>query len=150
MLLHPLSRPRALAAALLLVLAAACDSPTKPDPEPELPVGSVTLPAAADLAVGRTVQLTADVRDTLDRPYPAPIAWSSSNAAVATVDANGLVRGVGPGSAVITAKVGKKEGQGTVYVARPYAVVYLGTLGTAESRATAVNELGRARGTPPP
>ncbi len=139
------SRPAACAAALLVALAA-CDSPTKPDPEPRDPIGSVTLPtAAADLAVGRTVQLTADVRDTLGLSYTATVAWSSSSEAVATVDASGLVRGVGPGTATITAKAGTKEGQATVYVIRPYQVVYLGSFG-GESRATAINELGHVVG----
>ena len=35
------------------------------------------------------------------------LEWSSSNEKVATVDANGLVKGVGPGKTKITVKTGK-------------------------------------------
>lgn len=53
---------------------------------------------------GATLQLTgqsiyADGRFLI---IPGPAAWSSSSPAVATVDANGLVKGVGPGTATIT------------------------------------------------
>lgn len=137
--------PLTFAAVLLAALAAGCDSPTKS--EPRDPVGSVHLPtAAADVAVGRTVQLAVEVRDTLDLPFPtAPVTWSSSAEGVATVDGSGVVRGVAPGIATITAKAGKKKATSTVYVSRPYAVVLLAA-GEGESRATAINELGHVVG----
>jgi hypothetical protein len=45
-----------------------------------------------------------------------PATWSSSNPAVATVDANGLVTGVADGTAVITARYASASGQYTVIV----------------------------------
>lgn len=51
--------------------------------------------------INQTYQLAAE-------QYPADLAttlkWSSSDASIATVDQNGIVKGVGPGTAVITAE----------------------------------------------
>ncbi|HTI64210.1 MAG TPA: Ig-like domain-containing protein, partial [Gemmatimonadaceae bacterium] len=82
------------------------------------PVGSVTVtPSPASVVLGKTVQLFATVRDTsgtivTDRP----VTWTSSNTSVATVDANGLVKGVGTGTATITAKSETKSGTSAVTV----------------------------------
>jgi hypothetical protein len=46
------------------------------------------------------------------------VTWTSSNKKVATVTANGTVKGVKTGTATITAKVGKKTVQATVTVAK--------------------------------
>ena len=48
------------------------------------------------------LQLTATV--TPENAYNSEIEWSSSDAAVVTVDQNGLITGIGNGEAVITAK----------------------------------------------
>lgn len=59
------------------------------------PVRTITLtPSATTLKVGGTVTLTSDVDG---------VTYSSSNEQVATVDANGVVTGVGAGSVTITA-----------------------------------------------
>jgi uncharacterized protein YjdB len=82
------------------------------------PVGSVTVtPSPASVVLGKTVQLFATVRDTsgtivTDRP----VTWTSSNTSVATVDANGLVKGVGTGTVTITAKSETKSGTSAVTV----------------------------------
>ncbi|MBD0255906.1 MAG: Ig-like domain-containing protein [Cytophagales bacterium] len=57
-------------------------------------------PATASIGVGATQQLTATVApaDATNKT----VAWSSSNAAVATVSAGGLVTGVAAGTATIT------------------------------------------------
>lgn len=55
------------------------------------------------LAVGETTVLAVQGAD------PDAVEWSSSNPQVATVDAQGQVTSVGPGSAVITAKAGGKS-----------------------------------------
>lgn len=44
------------------------------------------------------------------------VTWSSSKKSVATVDAKGNVKAVGPGTAVITAKTGTKSAKCTVTV----------------------------------
>ncbi len=61
----------------------------------------------ASLGMGQTRQLTARLSPSGCRPG---VTWSSSNAGVATVDQNGLVRPVAPGKATITARTynGKK------------------------------------------
>ena len=81
---------------------------------------SVTvLPAAADLtALGETVQLTADALDENANPVVgAEVSWESSDGAVATVGAGGLVTATGSGAATITAMAGAASGAVTVKVA---------------------------------
>ena len=52
----------------------------------------------------RTLQVTPTVWDTYNNIIPnKPLSWSSSNPGVATVDANGLVTGVAPGTVSISA-----------------------------------------------
>ena len=53
------------------------------------------------------------------------VSWSSSNAAVAAVDANGKVTAVGGGSAVITAKAGEQTATCAVTVTVPVSSVTL-------------------------
>ena len=78
----------ALAAVTLVFVACKKEEPTK-----------VTLnKAEASIAVGETVQLTANVE----------VTWTSSNEAVATVE-NGLVKGIAAGEANITAKAVKSN-----------------------------------------
>ncbi|MBU6367018.1 MAG: Ig-like domain-containing protein [Gemmatimonadetes bacterium] len=64
--------------------------------------------SAQTLAVGATVTLVATPRDAsnADLTGCAPVTWSSSAAAVATVSASGVVQGVAAGSATITATSG--------------------------------------------
>ena len=76
-----------------------------------LVVDSLTLnKATLELASGQSEQLTA----TVD-PFGAPVTWTSSDAAVATVD-DGYVTAVAAGSAIITASSGDKSAKCTVYV----------------------------------
>ena len=76
---------------------------------------SITLnKASAELQVNQGVALTATVApaSTISRP----ITWSSNNTAVATVDANGIVKAITPGTATITATVDGKTDSCTVTV----------------------------------
>ncbi|MDD5673350.1 MAG: Ig-like domain-containing protein, partial [Chitinivibrionales bacterium] len=57
-------------------------------------------PTSAAVNVGATQQLTATVLPS--NATNKTVSWSSSNAAVATVNANGLVIGIAPGTATIT------------------------------------------------
>lgn len=63
-------------------------------------------------AIGQTSQLTAQTT-----PAGGTITWSTSNASVATVSANGLVTATGLGSATITATSGGKSGTCSMLVA---------------------------------
>ncbi len=57
-----------------------------------------------DIAVGRSVQAQAVAKDRAGRTVPGKaVAWASSDAAVATVDALGVVRGIAKGTADVSA-----------------------------------------------
>lgn len=74
-------------------------------------------PDSLVLDVNATGQLTAVIRNAagVELPGLAP-AWSSENPAVATVDAQGQVRGVGAGTARVTATLGALTASATVRV----------------------------------
>ena len=73
-------------------------------------------PSSASIAVNGTVQLTA----TASPPKAATgFTWSTSNAAVATVSASGLVTGVAAGTATIRATSGGATGASIVTVTAP-------------------------------
>lgn len=64
-----------------------------------LTLNNLTLPETAEVGVSLTLQLTA----LLEPDYAvAKLTWKSSNDKIATVDANGLVEGVGEGTCDIT------------------------------------------------
>src|SRR5204863_3512599 len=61
-------------------------------------------PAASNIAAGRTVQLTATPRDGSGNALTGRVVtWATDNAAVATVNASGLVTGGAAGAANVTA-----------------------------------------------
>ncbi len=70
-----------------------------------VPVATVTLNVqASTLVPAQTVLLSATTKDASGTVVSGRVVtWSTSAAAVATVDANGLVTGVSPGTATITA-----------------------------------------------
>ena len=80
------------------------------------PVASVEVsPSAETIGLGSTLQLTAEGFDETGAAVGgAKFSWESSDAAVATVDASGLVTGVTVGVATITASAG--SGQGTAEI----------------------------------
>ncbi|MCX5762409.1 MAG: Ig-like domain-containing protein [Gemmatimonadetes bacterium] len=84
-------------------------------------------PTTVDIAVGATQQLAAAPRNSSGAIVAGKTAtWSTSSAAVATVDAAGLVRGVGAGSASISATVDGIAGASSITVtAVPVATVTL-------------------------
>lgn len=94
---------RALRTTITLVLivptlAAECNE-IAPIPTPELPPSVSVDPPGLDLDVGEVGQLQAVVNDADD----PSVTWSTSNALVATVDADGTVSAVRPGLATILA-----------------------------------------------
>lgn len=92
---------RLLAVLVVALAAAACEQLTGPV-EPLEPIPVITLNVAPDpvpaMAVGQSTQLAAIVTGTANQS----VTWMSSNEAVATVTAAGLVRCAGVGVAVIT------------------------------------------------
>ena len=91
-----------------------------------VPVATVQISPATDtVVVGQSTQLTAVPRDSIGAPLvDRPLAWSSSNQAVATVSASGLVVGTQAGSVTITSTSEGKSGTSTIVVlARPVGAV---------------------------
>ena len=75
-------------------------------------------PSAQTIALGSTLQLTAEAFDENGEAVAGvEFSWESSDAAVATVDAGGLVTGVAEGVATITASAGSGQGTAKVTVA---------------------------------
>ncbi|MDQ6417828.1 family 16 glycosylhydrolase [Paenibacillus sp. LHD-117] len=72
-----------------------------PDPV-NVPVTGVTVnPSTAELKVGQTEQLNANVAPS--GATNKTVTWSVANSSVASVNANGLVTGVAPGTTTVTA-----------------------------------------------
>lgn len=77
-------------------------------------------PPGATLDAGATIQLQAAGSDSAGGALGGcPVLWSSSDAAVATVSAAGLVRGVTAGAATITAVIGGASGAASITVVTP-------------------------------
>lgn len=82
-----------------------------------IPVNTVTVtPPNANISVGGVQQYTATLRDINGNILTRTTTWSSSNNAVATVNANGLVTGVAQGQAVITATSEGRSGTAIINV----------------------------------
>ena len=74
-------------------------------------------PSAETIAFGSTLQLTAEAFDENGHAVAgAEFLWESSDVAVATVDALGLVRGVAEGTATIRASAGSAQGTAEIMV----------------------------------
>ena len=76
----------------------------------------VVSPSSTHVAPGNTFPLDAVVRTGAGGVLQDPVTWSTSDPAVATVDANGVVTGVGIGTATITATAGQRSGASTIQV----------------------------------
>jgi len=74
-------------------------------------------PPTITLKVGERSGLLATAFDRIGNVIPTVrIIWSSNNLAVAKVDNNGTVTGVGNGVAIVEARVGQRKGQAAVQV----------------------------------
>ena len=89
------------------------------------PVASVVLsPSSVALNVGGTATLVATVRDAAGATLAnRSVSWSSSNAAVAQVNAAGSVVALTPGSATITATSEGRNATALVVVTNPVTSV---------------------------
>src|SRR5436853_5672813 len=74
-------------------------------------------PPSVTIKVGERTGLLATAFDRVGNVIPtARVIWSSNNLAVAKVDNNGTVTGMGGGVAIIEARVGARKGQAAVQV----------------------------------
>src|SRR5437016_633516 len=106
-----------------------------------VPVASVTVsPTTASLTVGATTQLTATPKDASGTALSGrTVTWATSNAAVATVSASGLVTGLTAGTATITAtSEGVASTAATTVTAptNPGTVTDLAVVGVADTGVT--------------
>ena len=121
------------ASAVALLVLAACggdsvspgNSNPPPPPPPPAAVASIEVtPATASVAPGRTTALAATPRDAAGNALTGrTLAWTSSAAAVATVDNNGVVTGVAPGTATISVAAENKTATAVITVRSPAPVV---------------------------
>ena len=80
-------------------MVSSCKDVTAPPP-----VATISLSiSSASLVPSETVLITAIPREAAGTPLTRPITWTTSTAAVATVE-NGLITGHGIGAAVISAE----------------------------------------------
>jgi triacylglycerol lipase len=104
------------AAAAMLFLACSGDSPSGPTPPSSAPVASVKLSRdTATLVPGATAQIAATVLDATGQTLDRTVSWTSSDETKARVT-NGIVTGVSPGAATITATAEGKTAQASVTI----------------------------------
>jgi uncharacterized protein YjdB len=85
---------------------------------------AVTPDSARAVALGDTVRFSAAVADAHGNPiHSAGLAWTSSDEAVASVDASGLVRATGSGATQIRARAGDAQGEARFVVVQMPATV---------------------------
>jgi hypothetical protein len=103
-----------LAASVTFIAACDDDDPTEP-----IAIATVAVtPTAQTIFVGGTQQMTATLRDASSNTLTGrTVSWSTSANGIATVSGTGLVTGVAPGIATITATSEGKSANTTVTVA---------------------------------
>ena len=124
---HSGFRISAMALACILLVLSCGDGALEPPPPPPAPVATtVTVsPASATLtALEETARLRAEVRDQNGQVMTgAAVAWTTSDASIAAVDASGQVTAAANGSATITATAGSVSGTAAVTVAQVVSAV---------------------------
>ena len=112
---------------LTLVVLSCGDGAVEPAPPPPAPVATTVAvnPASATLtSFGETTRFTAEVRDQNGQVMAgAAVAWATSDASVAAVDASGQVTAAANGSATITATAGSVSGTAGVTVEQAVSAV---------------------------
>lgn len=132
-----MSRSRIPLAFALSLLLGSCggDGPTAPD----VSVASVTVTGSQSVEVGKTVQLTAAALDAANKALAGvTFTWSSSNIAVATVSATGLVTGIANGSVSISARASEKTGSRDLTVIPAVASITIAGATSSQVGATTV------------
>lgn len=102
----------------LLTLGVACDEADQILPPPiHTPATVEITPGTANLLVGDTYQLAAEVQCRHGLTMDVQVNWTTDNPAVATVDETGMVKAVGAGGVTIMATAGPAEGSVVLHVA---------------------------------
>ncbi|HXV15412.1 MAG TPA: Ig-like domain-containing protein, partial [Gemmatimonadaceae bacterium] len=100
--------------ALVWLIGSCGDSATGP-PTPTTDSVAMSL-TSATLVPAATLQLSATARDRAGQPLSRTFVWKSSDQAKATVSSAGIVEGMAPGSATISASVDGKTASATITV----------------------------------
>jgi len=103
---------------LAILGLAACKGtePPPPPPPPPAVAGISVSPTSGSLQATKTLTMTATPKDASGNPLSRSVTWTSSDAAIATVDGNGTVTGVTPGGVTITATSETKSASASVTV----------------------------------
>jgi uncharacterized protein YjdB len=105
--------------ALLLLGVLACGGGESTAPSNPTPHAIAITSSSLNLtSLGETTELRATVLDQNDNPLVVTVAWQSTNQAVATVSAAGLVTATGNGSTTVSARAGNVSAQVTITVAQ--------------------------------
>ena len=108
--------------------------PVQPVPAQPVPVATVTVSGLVPLKVGETVQLSAVPHDASGNVLSGrTVSWNSTVPSVASVSEAGLVAGVSPGAAIITATIEGKSASGSISIRSPAGIA---TLSLGYSRLT--------------
>lgn len=99
------------------------------------------------LHVGMSARLQLFLYDAEGQEVQRSTHWSSSDPSVVVVGDSGVIRGVAPGTAVVTAAAGKTTQQIPVAVVRPYTVTSLETPPGGSTRVYDLNAAGEVVGT---
>lgn len=97
------------------------DGTAPPPIPPPKPVASVVVtPASASVEVGKTVQLTAVAKDDTGAVLTGKtFTWSVTGQGLASVSSTGLVTGVAPGLATVSATCEGKTGVASIAITKP-------------------------------
>lgn len=77
-------------------------------------------PAEATIEAGASLALVATPRDLSGAPLSGyPVAWATSDPSIASVSSSGIVQGVAPGIALVTAMAGGKTASSRITVTSP-------------------------------
>ena len=117
MMRHPFVCNRICLISVLLVLSLTACNPEELDTPVAVTAVSVS-PASADMKVGQTLQLSAEILPA--NATEKTVSWTTSDASIASVDQNGMLSALKEGSAVITVTTqdGGKNGTCNVSVTK--------------------------------
>ena len=73
-------------------------------------------PSSSAAQVGQTRSFQAQILDARDNLMTGSVVWSTSDAAIAVIDASGTAQGVSPGTATVKATAGSLSGEATLVV----------------------------------
>jgi hypothetical protein len=119
-------RAQLAAAVGVVVVAAACRDIVRP---PDSTIAALSIVAATTtLASLDTIRLTVDARDVANHRVSNPtVRWTTSNSAIADVNADGLVTAASFGHATVYARVGERTDSITLWVPKIGQPMLVGT-----------------------